>query len=114
MRIAVLVPAFFRSYGLRRVLQSIRDTVQFDHIEGLVVDAIVAHEPDDIEAERIAQAYKTTLTCNQASRRGSIYAWNTAMSAAPDYDAYVLGSDDMYFMYGVWAETFNRSSRDLG
>jgi hypothetical protein len=114
LKIAVCIPTFFRPYGLRRILQSIKDTVVFDDVPGLIVDAVVTHEPDDIEAVGIAKKFGAILATNPIPRKGSGSAWNIAMASALDYDAYVLGSDDMYFMYGIWPAVLTQIQAGYG
>jgi len=103
MKLAVLIPTFFRPDGLRRALQSVQDTVMFSDLEDVEVISVVAHEIDDPEAVVIAKEHRATPAENKLSRRGNAYAWNTCLAAEPDCDAYVLGQDDAYFMYG-WLE----------
>lgn len=102
-KIGVCIPTFFRVYGLRRILQSIRDTAKFANIPGVQVVASVANEPDDVNARIVSKEYGATLATCPIRRNGTANAWNNAMAAEPDCDAYILGSDDLYFMYG-WLE----------
>lgn len=104
VRIAVLIPTYFRPQGLRRILQSIRDTVTFSNLDHVTVDAVVVRESGDEEAEVIAREYGALMPPpNLIPMLGAVYCWNTALAFVPDYDAYVLGSDDIFFMYG-WLE----------
>jgi GT2 family glycosyltransferase len=95
VNIAILVPTFFRPLGLRRLLQSLKDTAPAVH-------PVVAVEPDDAQAHGIAREFGATLvTC--PPRMGSVCAWNLALAAEPNYDAYILGADDCYYLPG-WYE----------
>lgn len=114
MKIVVCIPTFFRPYGLRRILQSIKDTVAFDNVKGLEVIGSVANEADDKEAAKIVKQYGAILATCPKPRNGTCNAWNTAMAAAPDGDAYFLGSDDLYFMYGCWTEAVKQIEADYG
>lgn len=114
MKLAVCIPTFFRPYGLRRVLQSIKDTVAFDGVPDLTVDVVVTRDPEDKEAPAIALAYKAQMVVLPESHQGGAYGWNHALAVALDYDAYVLGSDDIYFMYGVWTETLKQFAAGFG
>ena len=114
MKIVVCIPTFFRSYGLQRILQSIKDTVTFDDVKGLEIIGSVANEPNDEEAVKIVKKYEAILATCSKPRNGTANAWNTAMAAAPDADAYFLGSDDMYFMYGCWAEAVKQIEAGYG
>lgn len=101
MIIAVLIPTFFRPYGLSRVLRSVQDTAEFDNVIGTTVISIVSHEKDD-NLIGLDSKYKCiTVNCEEP-RMGCSYAWNTALAAFPNADIYVLGADDLYFLYGVW------------
>ena len=114
MKIGVCIPTFFRSYGLHRALRSIHDTVTFDDVPGLTVHPIVAYEQDDTEAARLAQQFGAIPAPCAIPRNGTSYCWNTALAAASNFDAYVLGADDLYFMYGVWAEAVKQIKAGYG
>lgn len=97
MNIAILLPTLNRPDGLRRVIDSIEATAP-------EVAIVIAADGDDYEAHKIAVGYGARLVILREKRRGPAYAWNEALRAAPDYDAYVLGSDDCRFKPG-WMET---------
>jgi hypothetical protein len=114
MKICVAIPTFFRPYGLRRVLQSIKDTSAFDDVPGLEVIASVVYEQDDTEAPAIIKSYVAIPAPCAIPRNGTSYCWNTAMAAAPDADAYFLGSDDLFFMLGCWTEAVKQVQAGYG
>ena len=95
MNIAILIPTYFRTHGLRKLLQSIKDTAPLVH-------PVVIAEPDDKQAPIIASRFGATFsTC--PPRRGSGAAWNLALAIAPVSDGYILGADDCYYLPG-WYE----------
>lgn len=96
MRIAILTPTILRPAGLIRSLKSLRETTK--HLNN--IDAIVAAEKDDVKAEQIAAQYNARVVYCKESRQGPAYAWNTALAAALDYDAYFTGSDDIEYFPG--------------
>lgn len=96
MDIAVLIPTIYRPAGLRRVLES---------LDGDPVVKVVAAENDDAEAKAIAIKHGAIFTRCEKYRAGCAYAWNTALQAYPNADAYILASDDCVFMSGWLAET---------
>ena len=105
MNIAILIPTYFRSSKLRRLLQSLKDTAPLVH-------PVVVAEPDDGYARVIAKNFGATFaTC--LPRQGSGYAWNYALSIAPNYDAYILGADDCYYLPG-WYEAMLKCMDDNG
>lgn len=91
MEIAALVPTLYRPDGLRRVLRSLADTAP-------EVWPVVAREADDATAEKIGRGYGAIMAVCEKPRAGCAYAWNTALKAAPDYDAYLIASDDAEFL----------------
>ena len=106
MRIAVLLPTCHRPAGLRRALQTLKDTAPDLH-------PVVAAEADDSQAPIIAKEFGATFTVCPEPYRGCGAAWNTALRAAMDFDAYFLGSDDIIFMPG-WIEAVLRAFEKLG
>jgi GT2 family glycosyltransferase len=96
MVVAALTPTLHRPEGLRRVLQSLKDTAPD-------VVAVVACDPDDHFAHTIAERYGAIHVTIQEARAGCAHAWNIALLAYPDADAYILGSDDAIFTPG-WYE----------
>jgi len=96
MRIAILTPTIYRPAGLHKSLSSLRDTTS--HIDN--VDIVIAAEKDDDEARHIADKYDAIFTVCEEPLQGCAYAWNQAMKAALDYDAYFTGSDDIEYING--------------
>ena len=97
MNVAILIPTFFRPRKLRRLLQSLKDTAPAVH-------PVVVAEPDDRQAPGIASEFGATFAFCPQHRQGSVYAWNLALSIEPDYDAYILGADDCYYLPGWYEE----------
>ena len=98
--ICVLIATLNRPAGLRRVLQSLRETTTID------LPVMVATDPDDQAARDLCREYYKVNTCMcQIPRRGPSYAWNTALAAAPNHKAYILASDDCQFMPGWYEAT---------
>lgn len=100
MKIAALVPTLYRRAGLERVVESLHKTAPN-------VRVVVAHEKDDdvtwlADLEGVDWYNITTAICAEY-RQGCAYAWNTALKAVPNYDHYVLASDDVEFLPG-WLE----------
>jgi GT2 family glycosyltransferase len=96
VKIAILVPTYFRPQGLRRLLQSLKDTAPDVH-------PVVAAEPDDRKAPPIAKEFGAIfVVC--LPRRGAAAAWNLALATAPNFDAYILGADDCYYLPGWYEE----------
>lgn len=91
IRIAVLIPTFFRYKGLKRTLESLRQTAPF-------VWPVVIAEPDDIYAGKLTSEYRATFVKCMERRKGPTYAWNTGLAAEPNYGAYILGADDCYYL----------------
>lgn len=106
MNIAALLPTLHRPEGLCRVIQSLRDTAPSVHI-------VVAADTDDNEAHAIAREFRVQLTLCPRRRRGCAYAWNTALAAYPNADAYVLASDDVTFLPG-WLEATLAKLDEIG
>lgn len=105
MNIAILIPTYFRSHKLHKLLQSLKDTSPLVH-------PVVVAEPDDEQAPKLAARYGATFsTC--PPRRGSGAAWNLALAIAPDFDAYILGADDCYYLPG-WYEAMVKCMDDNG
>lgn len=96
MNIAILIPTFFRHKGLRRALQTLNDTAHDVH-------SVVITEPDDWKASLTAEEFRVQSVACPAARRGSGQAWNLGLATAPGFDAYILGSDDCYYLPG-WYE----------
>ena len=96
--VACLIPTFFRPEGLKRVLRSLRETSPD-------VRAVVVAESDDEQAPLITSEFNATfVTCLQP-RQGTVPNWNLALATEPNYDAYFLGADDLYFTPGWLEET---------
>lgn len=95
MNIAALVPTICRPTGLRLALQSLKDTAP--HIR-----PVVAYERDDYAAMLILDEYDAIPAMCVLPKQGCAYAWNTALKAAPDFDAYLIASDDVEFLPGWW------------
>jgi GT2 family glycosyltransferase len=106
MTIAALIPTLNRPDGLRRVLQSLRDTAPS-------VVPVVAADMDDTTAQAIATEHGAVLAVIPETRRGCAYAWNAALRAAPAYDVYVIASDDCEFTPG-WLEASLAALAKLG
>lgn len=96
MNIAALIPTLHRPAGLWRVVQSLEETAPN-------VIRVVATDPDDRTAREIAQVFDCVTAVCDDNRLGCAHAWNTALRAYPDADAYVLGADDAIFTAG-WLE----------
>lgn len=106
MRTVVLIPTLHRPVGLTQVLKSLQDTAPG-------VEIVVACDPDDQVAHIIADGFGAIhVTCKEA-RQGPAYAWNVALRAMPDGDAYVLGSDDCIFRSG-WLEQAMAKLEEIG
>lgn len=101
----VLMPTIHRPEGLRRSLQSLKDTC------GL--PAVVVADPDDKGAQAIAKEFGANFTRTQAPKLGGNNAWNCALMAEPNHEAYFLGSDDVQFMPG-WYEAVLRALDSIG
>lgn len=101
----VLIPTLHRPKGLRRTLQSLKDTC------GL--PSSVAADPDDLEAQEIAEEFGAIFTFCPEIHLGGAAAWNVALKAAPDHEAYFLGSDDILFMPGWWEEVLDTLAKQL-
>jgi len=93
---AALIPTLHRPEGLRVALQSLRDTSPS-------VIPVVAHDADDLSAPVIAREFGAIVVKCEKQRAGCAYAWNTALKAAPQFEAYVMASDDCIFRDG-WLE----------
>jgi hypothetical protein len=104
MRIAVLIPTIYRPAGLKRTLVTLQATAP-------ECIAVVAAEKDDVEGQKMAERYGAIFTTCPEPLRGGAYAWNQALKAAPDFDAYFLGSDDIEFTPG-WLEEVLRVLND--
>jgi len=94
--VAALIPTLHRPEGLRRVLQSLHDTAP-------IVTPVVAHDADDLSAPVIAKEFGAIVAKCDNQRAGCAYAWNTALQAAKNFEAYVIASDDCIFREG-WLE----------
>ena len=105
MNIAILIPTYFRPKGLRRLLQSIKDTSPLVHL-------VVVAEPDDRYAALVSRQFGVTFAIS-LPRRGSGHAWNLALAVAPNFDAYILGADDCYYLPG-WYEAMIKCIEDKG
>lgn len=97
--IACLIPTLMRPKGLERVLGSLWITAS-------EVDCVVSCDPDDTEAQKIASDYGGQVVILGQKRGGCMTAWNEALRAAPEYKAYILGSDDQYYTDGWLEATF--------
>jgi len=105
MNIAILIPTYFRPQGLRKILQSLKDTSPLVH-------PVVVAEPDDTTAPLICKKFPATFT-TCPPRRGAGYSWNLALATAPNFDAYILGADDCYYLPG-WYEAMIKCIDDNG
>jgi hypothetical protein len=94
MKIAISIPAYFRPRGLRRIIESV-------HRENSEIEPIIIIDEDDVESLAIAQEFHTTYEVVPAKTLAPI-KWNLALSFQPDYDAYILGTDDIEFLPGWW------------
>lgn len=101
----VLIPTIHRPDGLRRSLQTLKDTC------GL--PASVAADPGDKQAEEIAREFGATFSYCDAPKLGGANGWNQAMRNAPSYNGYFLGSDDIVFMPG-WYDAVLRVLEEIG
>ena len=106
MRIAALIPTLHRPLGLRRVLMSLRDTAPD-------VVPVVSCDPDDCMAHSIAERLGAVHVTIQEARAGCANAWNVALRAYPEADAYVIASDDCVFTPG-WLETALAALEQIG
>lgn len=106
MKIAALIPTLYRPDGLWEVLQSLKATAP-------EVKAVIAREHNDIQAHWLGLQYGAAVVVCEQKQAGCAYAWNTALKAAPDYDAYVIASDDMEFLPG-WLDEVNKYLPDYG
>lgn len=61
---------------------------------------VVAYEQDDRTALSILEEFGAIPAPCPQYRQGCAYAWNTALRAADNYDAYVIASDDVEFLPG--------------
>lgn len=96
MKIAILIPTIYRPGGLVRSLSSLIETTK--HLNDThFIRAIVAAEKDDTNAIQICHEMDVQITFCDKPLGGPAYAWNTALKAAIDYDAYFTGSDDIEF-----------------
>ena len=96
MRIAILIPTYFRPAGLRRLLQSLRNTAP-------EIYPVVVAEPGDEQASVIANSFGAIFAyCPPPHKSGP--KWNFALSIASNFDAYILGSDDTYYLPGWYEE----------
>ena len=108
MKIGILIPTIFRPTGLRRTLETLITTLPSD-ADRVVIS--IAGEKEDVEARAIAAEYAALFTACPEPLMGPGYAWNVALSAATDCDAYFLASDDMEFTDG-WLEEVLRVLRE--
>lgn len=106
MRTAALIPTLYRPQGLTLALQSLTYTAP-------EVMPVIAREWDDFEAQSIGDRYGAIMALCELERAGCAYAWNVALKAAPDYDAYVIASDDMEFLDG-WYDIVQSYLQKLG
>lgn len=106
MTVAALIPTLYRSEGLTLALQSLIDTAP-------EVSPVIAREWNDFEAQKIGDRYGATVTVCELERAGCAYAWNTALKAEPNFDAYVIASDDMEFLPN-WLEITQSYLQSLG
>jgi|WetSurMetagenome_2_1015567.scaffolds.fasta_scaffold93720_3 hypothetical protein len=93
-KISILLPTAYRPRQLACCLQSIQDTCY-----RLNVTVMASPVVDDIESRAALHGYnaRQTLRSTEEYQRGSVYAWNECLRAAPDADVYVLGADDLLF-----------------
>ena len=105
MNIAILIPTFFRARKLTRLLQSLADTAPAVH-------PVIAAEIDDGKARMIASKFDASFT-TCLPRRGSGHAWNLALAIEPNFDAYILGADDCYYLPG-WYDAMLKCISDNG
>jgi hypothetical protein len=102
MKLGILIPTIFRPAGLRHTLDTLIATLpEFVDDDHFVIS--IAGEKEDVEARAIAAEYVARFTPCPEPLMGPGYAWNVALSGAPDCDAYFLASDDMEFTDG-WLE----------
>ena len=94
MRIAAAMPTYFRPIGLERALDSL-------YSENPEIDTILVIDPGDLVAETIAKKRKIAYVVAPPKTRAPVL-WNLALSFQPDYDAYILGADDMAYLPGWW------------
>lgn len=111
MKIAILTPTILRQEGLTRSLKTLRETTK--HLNNHIIDIFVAAEKDDLKARIIADKYKAHISYCEEPRQGPAYAWNTALAAAPDYDAYFTGSDDIEYTAGWLDEVLRVLDEEL-
>lgn len=95
-KIIALLISYFRPYGLWRAIDSLKHTAPS-------VDIIATLEPEDFEAHKICKDANVRYVIVKESFQGPAYAWNTGFAEVPDYDIYVMATDDLYYMYG-WLE----------
>jgi glycosyltransferase involved in cell wall biosynthesis len=106
MNLCILLATLHRPEGLRRALDNLETTAPDARI-------VIAADGDDHEAHQIAIERGAKLVICREKRRGPAYAWNEALRIAPNYDAYVLGSDDCIFQPG-WLEIATAKLAEIG
>lgn len=104
--ICVLLATLNRPAGLVRVLKSLNETAPN-------LPVMVATDPDDAEARKLAGYYGCLSCACPEPRKGPGYAWNTALRAAPSHLAYVLAADDLIFKPG-WLEATLAALEKIG
>lgn len=113
MKICILTPTIYRPEGLRRSLSSLTNSLDTMYLKehDIRIQIAIAAEVDDPEAKQIAREYDAIFAVCKEYRGGPASGWNTALAAAPDYDAYFTGSDDIEYTPG-WLEEVLRVLRD--
>ena len=106
MKIAVLTPTINRPAGLRRSLKSLKATAP-------TCTPVVAAEKGDAQARNIAAEFGAIFTVVSEPLAGGAKAWNDALRAAPDFDAYFTGSDDIEYTPGWLEEVLRLLDVDL-
>jgi hypothetical protein len=108
---AILLPSAYRAFQLARCVQSIQDTI--GHLRAEIIASPVITDYD-------SRAYLTGCSIRQIVRsedeyqRGAVYAWNLCLQAAPDFDFYVLGADDLVFYAGALQDSIDAIDRAGG
>jgi GT2 family glycosyltransferase len=105
MKTVVLIPTYYRTEGLRRLLQSLRDTAPR-------IKSVVVAEPLDKKAGGVAKEFGAVFVESVAPQK-SVYGWNLALTHALNFDAYVLGADDTYYAPG-WYEESVKALKKIG
>ncbi len=97
---AILLPSAYRHDSLLHCLESL-----FEHTPPSAVDVYVSIFKDDACSREVLRRFKVTPVYRTTDEYalGCIYGQNVLLRAAPDYDFYVIASDDLRYHAG-WFE----------